>query len=138
MWRWEKAAGLALTLALSPGLNVSSQQASSPPPSQPSLGNARSGSPDHLFQFGESDPETQRKRQRLLNTERQKELVSDTARLLKLAQELNQEVSSSESPTMSPDQVRKVSEIGKLARSVRQKMTFGLGGDPLVPEPALP
>ncbi len=74
----------------------------------------------------------------MLNTERQKELVSDTARLLKLAQELNQEVSSSESATMSPDQVRKVSEIGKLARSVRQKMTFGLGGDPLVPEPALP
>ena len=74
------------------------------------------------------------KRLRALNTERQKQMVADAAKLLKLAKELNEEVAASNSNTLTSEQVRKVAEIEKLARSVKQRMT----GDTLQPQPGIP
>jgi hypothetical protein len=70
-----------------------------------------------------------------LNIERQKEMVSDANKLLKLAKELRDEVASSKSDSFTPDQLHKIAEIEKLARSVRQRMAEGVG--PAQPPPPL-
>jgi hypothetical protein len=56
------------------------------------------------------------------NVDRQKRLESDTKRLLILANELNTEIASSGMETMTPEMLRKMDEIEKLARSVKDKM----------------
>lgn len=64
-----------------------------------------------------------------LNVQRQKQLVADSDRLLKLAQELNDEVGASGSRSLTAEQVEKLSQIEKLARSVRDGM-LDKGEDP--------
>jgi hypothetical protein len=80
--------------------------------------------------FGDHDLTTAQKRLSGLNAVRQKSIVSDTAKLLKLAQELNKEVEGSDSPTLTNDQMRKIAEIGKLAKSVKEKMSYTIGNGP--------
>ena len=57
-----------------------------------------------------------------LNSERQKELVSDTDKLLKAIADLNAEVSHNTSDSFTPDQLRELEKIEKLARGVKDKM----------------
>lgn len=65
------------------------------------------------------------KRLRALNELRRKSLVSDANRLLLLAQELNEKGES-----MSPaEQLRKAVEIQKLAKDVKEKMTFAVSDE---------
>jgi len=64
--------------------------------------------------------ETKNKLQR--NDERQRKLVSDTERLLLLANQLKIEVAASDSETMTPLMLHQMDEIEKLARSVKEKM----------------
>lgn len=66
------------------------------------------------------------RRMKLMNNERRKSLVSDSEKLFKLATELNNEIAHSNSGALTPDQLRKVAEIEKLARNVRDKMTMTL------------
>lgn len=73
-----------------------------------------------------------------LNAERQKALVSDTVKLLKLAQELNTEVASSTADSLSPDQMRKIANIEKLAHNVKQKMSESVISGPTLHDPILP
>ncbi len=68
------------------------------------------------------------KRLRQLNLERQKQMVADSARLLQLARELNEEIAGD--VPLTDAQARKVAEIGKLASRVKEKMTFTVGGYP--------
>jgi len=56
------------------------------------------------------------------NSDRQKKLVSDTERLLALANELKAEVDKTNKDTLSLDVIRKADEIEKLAHSVKEKM----------------
>jgi len=91
--------------------------------------------PDSNGHSGQDPNSPAQKRLRLLNAERQKQIVSDTERLLKLAKELNDEVAESGSASMSDEELRKVAEIGKLARSVKEKMSFSVGGSPDVNAP---
>ena len=74
------------------------------------------------------DSTLMQRRLRALNMERQKELVSDTNKLLKLARELNIEVASQKSDTLTPEQLHKIAEIEKLARNVKERMTAAVGG----------
>ncbi len=74
------------------------------------------------------NPAFSHKQLRAMNAERQKDLVADTNRLLKLAKELNAELEAAGSETLTPDQIRKVARIEKLARSVREKMILTVGG----------
>ena len=71
-----------------------------------------------------------RKRINALNAQRQKALVADTQRLVKLASELNAEINSSHQAQLTPDQLRTIAEIEKLAHSVKQKMST-----PVAPPP---
>ena len=57
-----------------------------------------------------------------VNDDRQKKLVSDTARLYELAGELKEQVAKSDKNTLSVDVVKKAEEIERLARSVKEKM----------------
>jgi hypothetical protein len=83
------------------------------------------------------DPIAEERRQRALNVERQKQLVSDADKLLKLAKELNAEVASSRSGAWTPEQLRKIAVIEKLAREVREKMLAGAGSPAsFITEPA--
>jgi hypothetical protein len=72
-----------------------------------------------------------------LNMERQKEMVSDTNKLLKLAKELNEEVAANNTTTLSLDQLHKIAEIEKLARGVKDKMANGVGRPSTPVEPPL-
>jgi hypothetical protein len=75
------------------------------------------------------------KRLRALNAERQKSLVSDTGKLLKLMQELNSEVAAGNADELTPAQLRKVAEIEKLAHSVKDKMSTSVRGVAAYPMP---
>jgi hypothetical protein len=63
-----------------------------------------------------------RKRWALLNVQRQKEMTSDTARLLELANEVKTDTEKSGKDTLFALEVHKVEQIEKLARTVREKM----------------
>jgi hypothetical protein len=80
------------------------------------------------------DPTFADRQLRVLNAERQKSMVSDAEKLLKLAQELNAEIQ-----TANPDtELRKISDIEKLARNVKQKMSTSLVGGPSFHDPTAP
>lgn len=68
------------------------------------------------------------RRMKMLNDERHKSLVSDSDKLFKLATELNNEIARSNTGSLTPEQLRKVAEIEKLAHNVRDKMTQTLSG----------
>ncbi len=80
-----------------------------------------------------SDPVERARQLRAYNFERQKSLVSDTNKLLKLARELDEEVSRTKPDSLTPAQLHKVAEIEKLARNVREKMGSAGPGIPAFP-----
>jgi hypothetical protein len=62
-------------------------------------------------------------RQRIaVNIERQKQIVADSDKLLKLARELNDEVAAAGSRSLTAEQLEKLNEIERLARSVKERM----------------
>jgi hypothetical protein len=75
------------------------------------------GEPD-----GSISPQTEEAQAKLRNTERQKQLVADTQKLLSLANELKADVDKSSKDTLSLEVVRKADEIEKLAHNVKEKM----------------
>jgi hypothetical protein len=66
------------------------------------------------------------RRLKMMNNERRKSLVSDSDKLFKLATQLNNEIANSNTGSLTPEQLRKVAEIEKLAHNVRDKMTQAL------------
>ena len=91
--------------------------ASASQPSDPQFGEKRQQSPDEIKM--ERDMARQR------NKERQKQLQADTDKLLKLATELKQYVDKTNENILSMDVLKKTDEIGKLAKSVHDKMKAG-------------
>ncbi len=67
------------------------------------------------------------KRLKEINLQRQKEMTSDTARLLELANQLKNETDRTENDKLSVLEVRKAEMIEKLAKSVREKMKATVG-----------
>jgi len=84
-----------------------------------------------------TDPVLAARQIRALNAERQKSLVSDTNKLLALAKELRAEIEDPKAEAPTPVQMRKVAEIEKLARNVKQKMSFSVEGTPSYHAPTL-
>jgi hypothetical protein len=80
--------------------------------------------------FGDQDGVFAVRQIRALNADRQKSMVSDTEKLLKLAKELNEEIADGNGEALSAVQVRKLAEIEKLAHNVKQKMSFSIAGGP--------
>lgn len=78
---------------------------------------------DRGMTMGET-PQMVARRVRALNEMRQKAMVADANKLLKLAFELN--AIDKDGIGISPsDRMKKLAEIEKLAKSVREKMSFG-------------
>lgn len=67
-------------------------------------------------------PQMEQDQAKMRNVDRQKQLVSDTEKLLALANELKADVDKSNKDTLSLDVIRKADEIEKLAHSVKEKM----------------
>lgn len=78
------------------------------------------------------------KRMRALNEDRHKSMVSDAEKLLKLARQLDAEVASNPTDEMTPEELRKVAEIEKLAKSVKSKMALSYSGGPQLQPPISP
>jgi len=57
--------------------------------------------------------------------------------LLKLANELNAEISANPE-ALTPDQLRKLATIEKLAHSVKEKMSTPVAGNPMYQPPTPP
>ena len=83
-----------------------------------------------------ADPTWNEKRMRALNEDRHKSVVSDAEKLLKLARQLDAEVASNTTDELTPEEMRKVAEIEKLAKSVKSKMALSFGGGPQFQGPA--
>ncbi len=84
------------------------------------------------------DPAMADRRIRALNIQRQKQIVADADKLLKLARELNEEVAKANTGTLTMDELHKIADIEKLARNVRQRMTDETGEVPTILPPPLP
>lgn len=78
------------------------------------------------------------KRLRALNAERHKSMVSDTEKLVKLARQLDAEIASNPTDELTPEELHKVANIEKLARSVKTKMAESFGGGPQLNPPVVP
>jgi len=124
---------LALLLALPGGA-----QNGSPPPHGSSAQSMGQGARDPFTDAdGQYSPDDER-RLRALNALRQKSMVEDTGKLLKLATELNAEISSQHPDSLTPEQLHKLAEIEKLAHSVKDKMSTSVRPTPVFRPPSAP
>jgi hypothetical protein len=131
-----KAAAMAFCvfLSLSPragAQNTSGQQRTALP--QPIGQTVGAGFDDP----SDGSPAEDEKLLRTLNTDRQKSMVADTNKLLRLVNELNVEIASTNPDSLTPAQLRKVAEIEKLAHSVKDKMSTSVRGTPAFQRPQL-
>lgn len=111
-------AGLAV---LGPFAAAAQQQQPAPPPMIPGVNPTSSPDEDHDPAFRHITEQMAIRR----NAQRQQQIVSDTARLLQLAQKLNSEVSKSSKDTLSVSVVKEADEIEKLAKTIKQRMRDG-------------
>ncbi len=81
-----------------------------------------SGSSSSTSDVPQTEQQLEEQQTKLRNAERQKQLVSDTQKLVALVNELQTDVDKSTKDTLSLDVVRKADEIDKLAKTVRDKM----------------
>jgi hypothetical protein len=82
------------------------------------------------------------KRMKMLNAAQHQSMIADTDRLLKLVADLNAQINTNNSNTLTPEQLRMVAEIEKLAHSVRDKMRMSVRSamdtGPISPQPFIP
>jgi hypothetical protein len=75
---------------------------------------------------------------RALNVARQKSMVADADRLVRLVNELNVEIARTNPDSLTPAQLHKVAEIEKLAHNVKDKMSTSVRGLPVYSQPHFP
>ncbi|MGA3081466.1 MAG: hypothetical protein ABSD44_08805 [Terracidiphilus sp.] len=126
------ALGLALLLVF--GLPGRAQQHPDPSMSPPFQQLAHQDEERSLAQMPDSDIIEKERQLRALNDQRQKSMVSDAAKLLKLAHELDDEISRTNPESLTEDELHKVAKIEKLARSVKEKMSTSVIGPAVNPQ----
>jgi hypothetical protein len=92
----------------------------------PSLPTLPSGVPVNSrqdYDIPKTDPSEEQRRLRALNAQRQKRIVSDASKLLKLTTEFNLEITHATSDSLTQAQLRKVAVIEKLAHDLRENMS---------------
>lgn len=114
---------LTVILLLAGSVTLANAQQQTPPGARQtpvSPGQAPSSSDEN-----DGDSMTRRAMEQLAvkrNSQRQQDIVNDTAKLLDLAQQLKTEVDKSSKDQMSVSVIKKAEEIEKLAKSVKEKM----------------
>jgi len=83
------------------------------------------------------DPVEDEKLLRALNADRQKSMVSDASKLLRLVNELNTEIARSNPDLLNSSQLHKVAEIEKLAHNVKDKMSTSVRRTPPFQQPSV-
>lgn len=73
------------------------------------------------------DARMQAKRIAELNKVRQKAMISDAEKLLRLAHELNEDANAGGAGLSPAERMHKAAEIEKLAKQVKDKMTYAVG-----------
>ncbi len=86
------------------------------------------GTIDPTASTDEEDPVAQQRQLRQLIVSLHKSMVSDTDKLIKLTTDLNAELSSTNPDALTPDQLKKVAAIEKLARNVKEAMKTSVQG----------
>jgi hypothetical protein len=122
---------LALLLVLLAGAQNFPSQAQ-----QPSSGHLGQMTANATVPFEQPDPAGEQHRQRLLNADRQKALVADADKVLKLVTKFNAEVGAAQPDSLTPAQLRALAEIQKLAHSVKTRMSDPIYGTPRFIEPS--
>lgn len=123
---WLLTVGVIVSGVVAAGLQgYGQQQRNIPPPSpRPTLPNYDPLDMPPVYAGG--DPiraKADARRLQYLNVERQKSMVADTNRLVKLASDLNAQVNGEQHGQLTPDQVKQLAEIEKLAHNIREKMS---------------
>src|ERR1700687_3766872 len=113
-----RALCLALILAAPAGAQIRGRS-----PSLPTLPSGAPVGSREDYDIPSRDALEEARRLRALNESRQKGIVSDTNKLLKLTTELNAEIARENSGELTRAQVRKLAQIEKLARSISEKMS---------------
>jgi hypothetical protein len=125
--RASQVLGLALLLALPGGVQYGQM-----PTSNAEIGGRQPGGVFGIpSDTGSVEAE---KRLKALNAERQKSLVSDTNKLLKLAHELDDDVNHDDQNSFNQSEMTKAAEIEKLAHKVKEKMSTSVRS-PMNPQP---
>ena len=84
------------------------------------------------------DPAEVARRRQMQRAEIRQSIASDTATLLKLAQELNDEINQQAPEMLTQAELKKYAEIGKLAHRLKAEMKdFGTSGTSIQPLPGL-
>lgn len=115
---------LAILLLL--GLPVAAQSPGMPAQSVQDIGSNMQRDSESLGAAG-IDARMEARRIAALNQQRQHQMVSDADKLLKLAQELNADADAGGTILSPAERMQKAAEIEKLARNVKEKMTYAIG-----------
>ena len=109
-----------LILCGTPGASAQQTMPTPPQPSFPEMRGSQSpAAPDPLMGHMAEQMALAR------NAQRQKQIVSESAHLLDLAQKLNTDVAKSSKNELSVSVVKEAEQIEKLAKSIKDKMRYG-------------
>lgn len=85
--------------------------------------------PDPNAQMQMRDQQSKQQNFAAANAERKQQIADDSAKLLKLANDLKAEVDKTNKDTLSLTVIRKADEIEKLAHAVKEKMKLTVGAN---------
>jgi Spy/CpxP family protein refolding chaperone len=88
------------------------------------------GGPGKSITMDQQDLTQEMRQVRLLNTARQKAIVSDVDKLLALARLLNAGISAEGATLTAAQRMKMAADIEKLAHSVKERMTYAASGAP--------
>jgi len=117
IFAWRMVLALALFAAAS--LTARAQATNTYDPSQISQ-----RFPDRTVTVDKQEVTQEMRRTRLLNSARQKAIVSDADKLLALARQLNAGVTAEGVPLNAAQRMKIAADIEKLAHSVKERMTY--------------
>jgi hypothetical protein len=92
--------------------------------------------PDKTVNIDHQDETQDMRRMRLLNTARQKAMISDAEKLVTLARDLNAGIGADGTPLSDSQRMRMAADIEKLAHSVKEKMSYVVGTPSLTRTPS--
>jgi hypothetical protein len=128
--RWLSCACIFLIAASTANTQNTSQTPLTNPPPRPTgiLLPEVNRPPDANDQMEMREQQAKKQNFAAANAERRKQIADDTAKLLKLADDLKAEVDKTSKDTLSLNIIRKADEIERLAHNVKEKMKLTVGG----------